>query len=379
MIRVASYNVENLFARPKAFSTGVPFNEPAVDAFHEVSQLIAQTVYSNNDKNRIIQLLLQLEIYRTDQHGIIRRKWSANPRWAWLRKNRGSFDVERQATGIEIVATGRNDWIGWVELAVEPTNELSVRMTAKVIADVQPNILAIVEAEDRPSLVRFNHELLSDQFEHVMLLDGNDTRGIDVGLMTTTNFPIGPIRSNVDATDNTGIIFSRDCPEYQVTTPNGNQVYVLVNHLKSQSGGGGQKRQRQADEIRRIVDRHVSQGHHVVVLGDLNEGPPNTNSTVQNFNSLYANNSPLIDVYSLPIFNQGGRPGTFDSCGIRNRLDYIFISQSLSNLVTGGTIFRQGLWGSRKSRPTNWATYPEMQRSEDQASDHALVYIDLNL
>lgn len=253
-------------------------------------------------------------------------------------------------------------------------------MTARVIGDVQPNILGIVEAEDRPSLLRFNRELLNNQFEHVMLVDGNDSRGIDVGIMTTTNFPIGTIRSNVDAVDNTGTIFSRDCPEYQVTTPNGNTIYILVNHLKSQSGGGGQKRRRQADEIRRIADRHVGQGHHVVVLGDFNEGPTNVNSTVQNFSSLYTNNSPLIDVYSLPTFNQGNRPGTFDACGIRNRLDYIFISQSLSNnLFGGGAIFRQGLWGTRQTRPTNWQTYNEMQRSEDQASDHALIYIDLNI
>lgn len=383
MIRIASYNVENLFARPKAFRTGISFNEPILDSFHEANDLMAKQNYTNQDKTRLIQLLLQLEIYRTDSNGLIRRKWTPNPRWAWLRKNRGSFDVERQATGIEISATGRDSWIGWLELAVEPTNELSTRMTAKVITDVQPNILGIVEAEDRPSLVRFNSELLNDHFQHVMLVDGNDTRGIDVGIMTTQNFPIGTVKSNVDAVDNVGTIFSRDCPEYHITTPNGNELYVLVNHFKSQSGGGGSKRQRQANEVRIIVDKHVALGHHVVVLGDLNEGPPNTNQNVQNFGSLYDNNSPLIDVYSLANhqrpFVLGGRPGTFDSGGIRNRLDYIFISQSLIPHFQGGLIFREGLWGTRQSRPTAWQTYPEMQRSEDQASDHALVYIDLNI
>ena len=63
--------------------------------------------------------------------------------------------------------------------------------------------------------------------------------------MTTQNFPIGTVKSNVDAVDNVGTIFSRDCPEYHITTPNGNELYVLVNHFKSQSGGGGSKRQRQ--------------------------------------------------------------------------------------------------------------------------------------
>ena len=47
-----------------------------------------------------------------------------------------------------------------------------------------------------------------------MLVDGNDPRGIDVGLMTKSGFPIRSIRSNVDAEDAQGIVFSRDYPEF---------------------------------------------------------------------------------------------------------------------------------------------------------------------
>jgi hypothetical protein len=75
----------------------------------------------------------------------------------------------------------------------------------------------------------------------------------------------------------------------------------------------------------------------------------------------------------------GPRPGTFDSCGLRNRLDYILISRSLVDALSGGTIFRKGLWGTRKTRPTAWTTYPDMQSGDQQASDHAAVYIDLNI
>jgi hypothetical protein len=32
----------------------------------------------------------------------------------------------------------------------------------------------------------------------VMLIDGNDERGIDVGLMTSEHLPINPMRSHVD-------------------------------------------------------------------------------------------------------------------------------------------------------------------------------------
>ncbi len=40
-------------------------------------------------------------------------------------------------------------------------------MTAQVIRDLDAEILAIVEAEDRPSLVRFNTDLLGGMYRHV--------------------------------------------------------------------------------------------------------------------------------------------------------------------------------------------------------------------
>jgi endonuclease/exonuclease/phosphatase family metal-dependent hydrolase len=183
----------------------------------------------------------------------------------------------------------------------------------------------------------------------------------------------------VDRVDSSGEVFSRDCPQYEVRTASGTVIHILLNHFKSQSGGGGQKRLRQARAVRAIVDELISDGQHVVVMGDLNEGPPNENEHVANFAPLYENQSPLVECYSLPGFDPGPRPGTFDSCGIRNRLDYIFISASLRSAFHAGGIFRTGLWGTRQTRPDAWDTYSDMTRSEEQASDHAAIFVDLDL
>jgi len=382
MVRIASFNVENLFARPKAFNTADwSLGEPILDAYRKVNALFAHDPYSDADKQEILDLLVQLDIYTVNSHGAIRRKETLSPRWAWLRKNRGKFDREPAdpTQSVEIIATGRSDWIGWVELATEPVNETSTRMTARVIGDIGADIIGIVEAEDRPSLVRFNTELLGGRYRHAMLVDGNDERGIDVGIMTGNNFDIESIRSNVDNKDASGVIFSRDCPQYEVRTPNGTVLHLLVNHFKSQSGGGGAKRKRQAAEVRKIVNGLVAQGQHVVVLGDLNEGPATVGSQAENLQALFNNNSPLIDCYSLPSFQVGNRPGSFDSCGLHNRLDYILISNSLLANFAGGGLFREGLWGSRVTRPTAWSTYPEITESSEGASDHAAVFVDLNI
>lgn len=60
-------------------------------------------------------------------------------------------------------ATGRGAWVGGLELATEPVDETTTRMTAQDIHDVGADIQAVVEAEDRPSLDRFNTDLLADR------------------------------------------------------------------------------------------------------------------------------------------------------------------------------------------------------------------------
>ena len=382
MVRVASFNVENLFARPKAFDTqDWTVGKPVLDAYEEFNTLIAADTYSVADRFRMRELLLTLGVYYVNTHGAIRRRHSSDPPWAWLRKNRGSFDREPRDTtlDVEVTATGRADWIGWVELATETTDETAVRMTARVIADVDADIIGVIEAEDRPALLRFDHELLADLYRHVMLVDGNDERGIDVGLMTKPGFPIGAIRSHVDDEDDIGLVFSRDCPHYSVRAPSGAVVNVLVNHFKSQSGGGGAKRLRQATAVRGFVDDLVAAGEHVVVLGDLNEGSATVDEPPTNLAPLFDPGGPLVSCFALDGFDVGSRPGTFDSCGIRNRLDYILLSHSLVPAFTGGEVFRKGLWGTRKTRPTNWETYDDMTANTHQASDHAALVVNLDL
>jgi hypothetical protein len=90
---------------------------------------------------------------------------------------------------------------------------------------------------------------------------------------------------------------------------------------------------------------------HVVVLGDLNEGPTVQGQPATNLAALVDPNGPLVEVYALRAFDPGPRPGTFQSCGIRNRLDYILVSHDLAGLVVGGGIERCGLWGRRQRQP----------------------------
>ena len=140
---------------------------------------------------------------------------------------------------MEILADGRRSWNGWLELAKEPVDEVSTRMTARVIAEVAADVLCVVEAENRPSLDQFNTELLDGRYGHAMLIDGNDDRGIDVGLLTVEGVAIADMRSNVDVDDPANPrehLFSRDCPEFRCVLPSGEAVWVLATTSRVSPG-----------------------------------------------------------------------------------------------------------------------------------------------
>lgn len=74
-----------------------------------------------------------------------------------------------------------------------------------MIRDVGADVQAVVEAEARPALLKFMAIVFkavnAPPYSHVMLIDGNDDRGIDVALMTKLDYEIVRIRSHVDDSD----------------------------------------------------------------------------------------------------------------------------------------------------------------------------------
>jgi len=49
--------------------------------------------------------------------------------------------------------------------------------------------------------------------------------------------------------------------------------------------------------------------------------------------------------------------------------------------VVSGGIERHGLWGTptNVSPPAQWDVYPEITRSEHAASDHAAIFVDIDV
>ncbi|HVF74595.1 MAG TPA: endonuclease/exonuclease/phosphatase family protein [Acidimicrobiales bacterium] len=373
-MRIASFNVENLFARPKAMNLATwKEGAPVLAAHAELNSLLQCADYHEPGvAERILALFEELGLLHDDEGPYVR-----------LRKIRGRILKRPKQGPVTVAASGRADWIGWVELKTERVDELAMKHTAMVICDVDADVMGVVEAESRPTLALFTEAMLSQvggrPYEQVMVVDGNDQRGIDVGLLARCEYPLLEIRSHIFDTDAKGVVFSRDCCEYHLRLPDGTRLVVLVNHLKSKGYSapddriGAKRRTRQATRIASIYRALREEGHrHIAVLGDLNDDPSS-----EALKPLL-DGSGLRDISDHPDFDWGGRKGTFGSGNEKDKIDYVLLSPELYGKATGGAVFRKGIWrGPRTKNP--WPIYETLTADVHAASDHAAIYAEIAL
>ena len=373
-MRLATYNVENLFDRPGVF--GLPDDadrKRLLKAYAEVSDLLEMPAYTPARKRQILKHLTTLGLANKDECKLSR-----------LRVNHGRLLRRPRNGDAEVVAEGRNDWVGLVELRTEPVDAIAMENTARVICEIDADVIGVVEADNRVVLDGFSRTLLptvqGQPYEHVMLIDGNDLRGIDVGVMTKTGYDIVSICSHIDdrLPGNGNRIFSRDCAVYSIATPSGNRLCLLMNHFKSKGYGSMQdsnaKRKAQASRVAQIYQELIEEGEqYIAIAGDFNDNPDS------------APLEPLLratdlrDVSELDNgrFGDGEYPGTYKGCTASNKIDYILLSPALYSKTEAGGIFRKGMWPG--VRPPKWAVYESITEEVHAASDHACVWADFVL
>jgi hypothetical protein len=276
--------------------------------FSRLTDLIQKQQYSDQDKNEMLTIMKQYKGLLTDGES------------KYIILNEIREKLLKKGESPKIVANGRDDWIGWFELKQEPINEVAIENTARVFHELDADVFCVEETESRTALNHFNEAVIpkvgGPTYDHVMLIDGNDDRGIDVGIMTKQSFDIQSIVSHVDDYDEHGKVFSRDCAEYKINTPSGNTLLVLINHFKSKGYGS------QAE-------------------------------------------------------NNNKRDGTHGNGNSGDKIDYILMSPQLANVVQQGRIERRGVWGGKNG--TLFPHFPEIKKAKDAASDHAALWVDLDV
>jgi len=365
MIRVATFNLENLFTRPAAMNfDSDATGRKAIEDHATANAIVAKAMYSAADKAKLVVL--------SERYGW--HRLNAPPKsLVKLLKVRGSLFRKPKNGALEVVADGRADWTGWFDLRRDDVRWTATYNTGRVIREVNADVLVTVEVENRPTLERFNLQVLGAEFgaayPHVMVIDGNDERGIDVGILS--RFPIERIASHVDDRRANGApVFSRDCPEYDVVLPSGERLLVLANHFKSKRNGDDAvsqaKRRDQAARAHVVAQAAMARSPFVVVAGDLNDTPDSAPLA-----ALFTDG--FRDVIEHPDYPTV-RPGTYGTALARNKFDYLISAPELWAKVRHCGIERRGSY-----HPKLWTPFDTVKTAADEASDHQCVWMDVDL
>jgi hypothetical protein len=98
-MKIAAFNVENLFDRPKAFNeSDSTITQSTIKAVAELNSIFEEDEYEPQHKTRIVELVEQLQLDRFDEGPL-----------ALIRKKRGSLLRRPMGGGIEVVAEGKAD------------------------------------------------------------------------------------------------------------------------------------------------------------------------------------------------------------------------------------------------------------------------------
>lgn len=161
----------------------------------------------------------------------------------------------------------------------------------KVIADriraMDVDVLGVQEVENIDILKTFNYQDLAGLYRYYTLIEGNDPRLIDVGILS--KYPIGQVTTwhqavHPEAPEEP--VFGRDLLQVEILNPSRTRTLFSVfnTHLKSHfvdfrenpvegRARADRRRRQQAEVIKRIIEDQTRPDSPYVLLGDMNDPP----------------------------------------------------------------------------------------------------------
>jgi endonuclease/exonuclease/phosphatase family metal-dependent hydrolase len=162
------------------------------------------------------------------------------------------------------------------------------KLVAERIKRMDLDLLAVQEVEDIDTLRQFVRDELGGLYGHVVLIEGNDPRLIDVGLLS--KLPLGAVTSWQHVPDPQApgqTVFSRDLLQVEVLNANRRTRLLTVfnTHLKShfvpftapdpeaEHVRANELRRRQCEAVATIIETQMRPNSRFVVCGDMNDPP----------------------------------------------------------------------------------------------------------
>lgn len=255
----------------------------------------------------------------------------------------------------------------------KPKDLMQMYYLGERLREDKPDVLALQEVENKGALAEFNTVQLGKHFDELVVVEGNDPRGIQVGLASV--LPLGQVVSYQFLRDfgdpRKGKIFSRDLLEVEVLDPDSYiPVFTaFVSHLKSKFVDPTLKGEKREKAIRDATERRTRQAMAIgqlikrrfpnpkqglfVVMGDFNDTPD-----AETLKPLLAD--PELGLYDVLSELPEKERWTHYWSDKReySQLDYILLSQAMRYRMVPGTA-------------------KVVQRGNAQGSDHRPVYVDV--
>jgi endonuclease/exonuclease/phosphatase family metal-dependent hydrolase len=361
-IRIATFNVENLFTRPKAMN--LANQDAGTDKLKLIAELQDEMDEEVYDKARIVELANAAHGYFS-----INKTRGQNPL---------SYSRERNTHKVNV--NGRKDWDGFIELTRDGFSFETIQNTGKFARALKADVLGLCEVEDRWALRRFRDDQLKQmKYTYDLLVDGNDPRRIDVAVLST--LPIGKIRTNahwkVNPRDRFPL-FSRDCLEVELKLRDGTSLWILQNHLKSKLGSpetSDKRRKAQASRVKKILEERFDLDRdYVVVCGDLNDTP---DSDPLSPLLGMAKMKDVLDIVEWPAEDRWTYYYAKEKKA--TQIDYVLLSKALWQKVEKGGIDQRGVADVAEVSEGRVEPLEGVTSWRNAASDHGAVWVDLHL
>jgi len=227
-----------------------------------------------------------------------------------------------------------------------------------VIKSLGPDIVMFAEVETKNLLDDLNNSALNGDYVDTELFDGNDPRGINVGMIS--KIKPDKVVSHKDDTfpmlGTNGPIFryARDCLEAHFTF-NGRHMVLLGVHFKAKTPPDDpDKRLAEAQHTRGIADQIMADdpGAGVIILGDYNDEPgsPAVNAIAGAAPALFADAADVVP----------GQPYSFTFNGTQVLIDHQMANPLAAAMLDPSTVLIKHGAGVDDKSPS--------------ASDHAPIF-----
>lgn len=368
-MKIATFNTQNLFHRDRSFSEN-SFGNCVSDWINELDSLMRGNDRSGSNADRIQELVFLLGFDKT-----------YDVPYAVVRKRAGFLFLKGMNYSKEMKAGDLTDWNGWIALRTKPIDSMAIKNKAKVVAEINPDIILMQEIEDRASLEEFNAQLLPEfecrSFQEITVIQGSDKRGQEMGVMLKNGYRIKSVRSHrfdIDYSPNS----KKEFFQYEIKTPSQQTIWLLAAHLQEETKNKNESdtfRKKQAHQLKEVYQQLREEAHeNIIIVGTLNAA-----SYCDSLSPLLRD-TDLKDVAKHPSFNvdyDEGRDASYFRLGAYRmgvnikQKDYLLLSPNLFDMVKDCGLNRKAVWPEK--RPM-WPIYSTLDSKKKAASEHPLVW-----